>query len=143
RVVIIAALSLLSISATRAGADPQASVPAERLRHLPAASSGWRINGEIGTLEWPVYLLAAEAAGTRRFRIAYRSAASVLPEASYLTLIVNDVVIGRAPISPPAQVKPVDFEIAPGLLSRGFNSVRIFIEQQHRVDCSLDATYEL
>lgn len=131
------------VSPSGAGSAPQGSAPPEQLRHLPAASSGWRMNGEIGTLEWPVYLLPGETAGMRRFRVAYRSSASVLPDASFLTLTVNDKVVGRSAISSPAQIKPIDFEIAPALLSHGFNSIRISVEQQHRVDCSLEATYEL
>jgi len=121
----------------------QRAESAESTRHLPGSPSGWRITGEIGTLDWPVFLTAREAASTRRFRVAYRSSASVLPDASRLALIVNDVVVGRSPIRSPAQIKPIDFEIAPGLLQAGFNSVRFSVEQQHRVDCSLGATYEL
>jgi hypothetical protein len=121
----------------------QPAVPVGRLRHLPATLSGWRINGEMGSLQWPVYLAAGEAAATRRFRLTYRSSASVLPDISFLVFTINDVVVGRAGIASPANVKPVEFDIPPDVLRRGFNSVKISVEQRHRVDCSLDATYEL
>jgi hypothetical protein len=121
----------------------QSAVPVDRLRHLPATLAGWRINGEMGSLQWPVYLAAGEAAATRRFRLTYRSSASVLPDISFLVFTVNDVVVGRSGIASPANVKPVEFDIPPDVLRRGFNSVKISVEQRHRVDCSLDATYEL
>jgi cellulose synthase operon protein B len=121
----------------------QPAVPMDRLRHLPATLAGWRINGEMGSLQWPVYLAAGEAAATRRFRLTYRSSASVLPDISFLVFTVNDVVVGRSGIASPANVKPIEFDIPPDVLRRGFNSVKISVEQRHRVDCSLDATYEL
>ena len=121
----------------------QPATPVDRLRHLPATLSGWRINGEMGTLQWPVYLAAGEAAATRRFRLTYRSSASVLPDISFLVFTINDVVVGRSGIASPANVKPIEFDIPPDVLKRGFNAVKISVEQRHRVDCSLDATYEL
>jgi cellulose synthase operon protein B len=121
----------------------QPAVPVDRLRHLPAILSGWRVNGEMGSLQWPVYLAAGEAAATRRFRLTYRSSASVLPDISFLVLTINDAVVGRSGIASPANIKPVEFDVPPDVLRRGFNSVKISVEQRHRVDCSLDATYEL
>ena len=121
----------------------QPAVSVDRLRHLPATLAGWRINGEMGSLQWPVYLAAGEAAATRRFRLAYRSSASVLPDISFLVFTINDVVVGRSGIASPSNIKPIEFDIPPDVLRRGFNSVKISVEQRHRVDCSLDATYEL
>jgi len=45
----------------------QPAMPVDRLRHLPATLSGWRINGEMGSLQWPVYLAAGEVAATQAF----------------------------------------------------------------------------
>jgi cellulose synthase operon protein B len=119
------------------------AIAEDRLRRLPATVAGWRISGEIGTLQWPVYLAAGEAAATKRFRVAYRSSASVVPDISTIILIINDVTVGRKGIASPVSVKPLEFDIPPDLLRRGFNAVKIMVEQRHRVDCSLDATYEL
>ena len=126
-----------------AGPATSAPEPADLLRHMPAGLAGWKLEGETGSLQWPLYLAAEEAARARRFRVGYRPSATLLPQLSTLTLTVNDVVIGRIGIASPANAKPADFDIPPGILRHGFNAVRISVEQRHGVDCALDATYEL
>ena len=117
--------------------------PAISLRHLPATLAGWRVTGEIGSLQWPVYVSADEATSLTSFRLVYRSAAAVSSETSRLTLTINDVVVGSSGIASPARAAPLEFEIPAGTLRHGFNAVRLSVEQRHGVDCSLDATYEL
>ena len=123
--------------------DPPQTKPSITLRHLPATLSGWRIDGETGSLQWPIYVAANEAPSLTRFRLSYRSSAAVLPDTSTLTLAINDVVVGRIGIASPARIAPIDFDIPAGLLRGGFNAVRLSVEQRHGVDCSLGATYEL
>ena len=113
------------------------------LRHLPGSQAGWRIDGEMGSLDWQIYMTVEEAAATRRFRFAYMSSASVLPDVSTVTLRINDVTVGQAAIAAPGDLKPVDFDIPPNALRRGFNAISMSVEQRHRVDCTTDATYEL
>ena len=66
-----------------------------------------------------------------------------MPEASYFTLTINDVVVGRVNIRATHSVKTFTFDIPPNALQAGFNSIRLTAELRHRVDCSLQATYEL
>jgi hypothetical protein len=115
----------------------------ERLRHLPNNIQGYRLVGEIGSSEWPLFLTEAQSRGRLRFRVGYLASISVMPEASVLTVWINDRVIGRTRIFAPTGVRTSEFDVPPGLLQYGFNSVRITVEQRHRVDCSLGATYEL
>jgi hypothetical protein len=113
------------------------------LRHLTNNVQGFRLAGEIASSEWPVYLTDAQARRKLQFKIGYLSAVSVMPEASTLTLTVNDEVVGETPVKATGSVRTVVFDIAPGVMRPGFNSIRISTEQRHRVDCSVEATYEL
>ncbi|WP_457798883.1 cellulose biosynthesis cyclic di-GMP-binding regulatory protein BcsB [Methylocystis sp. S23] len=133
-------------------APAQAAAPAPRpalktrhtmLRHLANNIQGYRLAGEIGSSEWPIYITDKQARRRLRFQLGYLSAVSVMPEYSRLTLSINDQPVGATPITAVQTVKTVVFDIPPGLLRPGFNSVRITTEQRHRVDCSLEATQEL
>ena len=85
----------------------------------------------------------AQAQTRARIRLTYSNAISVMPETSRLTIFVNDVQVAQAPIAAASDPGGVDVELPRGLLSAGYNSVRIAVSQRHRVDCSLEATYEL
>ncbi len=117
--------------------------PGMSLRRLSHNTQGYRLKGEIGSLEWPLYLTAAQARSPLQFRVGYVSAASVMPEASTLRLAINDEEIGRTPITAFGGPQGVTFDIPPGLMREGFNSVQIGANQRHRVDCSVKATTEL
>ncbi len=113
------------------------------LRHLPNNVQGFRLSGETGASEWPIYLSAAQARSRLRFRLGYISAVSVMPEASKITVSINDVEIGATRVAAFDKVESVDFDIPAGILEPGFNALRIAVDERHRVDCSLEATYEL
>ena len=113
------------------------------LRHLPNNIQGFRLQGETGASEWPIYLSETQTRRKLRFRVGYLSAVSIMPEASTLTISINDVTIGTTKIQALNKVQSVDFDIPAELVKPGFNAVRIAVDQRHRVDCSLAATYEL
>ena len=113
------------------------------VRHLPNNIQGYRLFGEIGSSEWPVYLTEEQTQHPLRFQVGYLASISAMPEASELTVSVNDKVIGQTKIYAPNTVKRVVFDVPRDLMKPGFNAVRISVEQRHRVDCSLAATYEL
>ena len=85
----------------------------------------------------------AQAQTRARVRLTYSNAISVMPETSRLTIFVNDVQVAQAPIAAASDPGGVDVELPRGLLTAGYNRVRIAVSQRHRVDCSLEATYEL
>jgi hypothetical protein len=115
----------------------------DRLRHLPNNAQGYRLAGEIGSSEWAIYFTESEVSGPVRFQLGYLSAVSVMPEASRLTVRLNDVEIGATAIQAPHGVKTLSFDVPAGLAKAGFNALRIAVDQRHRVDCSTAATFEL
>lgn len=123
-----------------------AAAPKQRatmLRHLTNNIQGYRLAGETGASEWPMYLTDKQARRKLQFQLGYLSAVSVMPEISTLTLTINDQIVGATPVNAVQSVKTVVFDIPPGLMRPGFNAVRLSTEQRHRVDCSLEATQEL
>lgn len=112
-------------------------------RRFPAGTRGYRLSGEEATLAFPVYLTEAQARGSARLRVSYISSISVAPESSELVGSVNGQKVGWTRIQAPGAVKVVEFALPEGLLKAGYNAVTLAASQRHRVDCSIDATYEL
>jgi hypothetical protein len=113
------------------------------LRHLTNNLQGFRLAGEVATSEWPMYLTEVQAHANLEFQVGFIAAVSVMPEASTLQLMINDVVVGETFVRATSAVKTVRFKVPPGLIRVGLNSVRLTTELRHRVDCSIPATYEL
>lgn len=113
------------------------------LRHLPNNVQGYRLAGETGSSEWPIYLTEEQARRKLQFQLGYLAAISVMPEYSTITLTINDQIIAETHVAAVQAVKTVIFNIPPGLMRPGFNSLRLSTELRHRVDCSLEATNEL
>ena len=101
------------------------------------------MTGETGDLRWPVYLTAAQAAAPVRLRIGYVSAVSILPETSRIEVKVNDTFVGVEAIDAATGLKTVEFTVPAGIARPGYNAIALSVHQQHRVDCSVAATYEL
>ncbi|WP_461653843.1 cellulose biosynthesis cyclic di-GMP-binding regulatory protein BcsB [Methylorubrum aminovorans] len=112
-------------------------------RRLPAGTRGFRLSGEEDVLQYPVYLTEGQARGGARLRVSYLSAISVAPEGSELTGLVNGTKVGWTRIQAPGAVKVVEFAIPDGVLKAGYNAVTLTASQRHRVDCGIEATYEL
>ncbi len=127
----------------QAAADNPAGKAAEIVRHLTNNIQGFRLAGEIAALEWPVYFTHAQTLSRLQFKVGYLSAVSVMPESSRLKLVINDTIVGIANIHPTRGSRTIVFDIPAGLIEPGFNSLRLTAEQRHRVDCSIEATYEL
>ena len=113
------------------------------LRRLSPTLDGARLEGEVAVRRWAVYLTAEEALRPARFEILAESAVSVMPEASRLTLSVNGKPGGETPIGGAWTSQPTILPMTPGLLHAGWNTLVLTARQRHRVDCSVDATYEL
>ena len=110
---------------------------------MPTGLRELRIAGESGSFETAIFITDRQAAAPSRFRLSYLSALSVLPEASSLVIAVNDKVVGSTSINRPGRADAAEFDIPAGLLVHGLNAVRISVDQRHRADCSVGATYEL
>lgn len=131
-----------SVAKTEASASTAIVTPPPQ-QPLPAISGSLRLSGEESSIQWPVYLTAEQVRERLRFRIGYLAAISVVPEASFLIASVNDTPLGRTAIKAPGAVKVIEFDVPAGALKPGYNAVTIAGVQRHRVDCSLQATYEL
>ena len=102
-----------------------------------------RFDGENASRAWPIYATLDQTASRARVHIAYSNAISVMPEASTIVVSVNDIPVAQSPIAASSDEAAIDVELPKGLLKPGYNALRIAVAQRHRVDCSLDATYEL
>lgn len=113
------------------------------LHRLNTDARQLRFEGETGSRVWPVYVSEAQSHGRARVRLAYTNAVSVMPEASKVTVFVNNIQVAEANIAASSDVGMIDADVPEGTLEAGYNSFRISIQQRHRVDCSMPATYEL
>ena len=52
------------------------------MRHLHGTLQGFRLFGEIGASEWPIFLTETQARSRLRFKVGYLSAVSAAPAAS-------------------------------------------------------------
>jgi len=152
RFVILRRLSALALVWALAAAAPaaaDASGPATQggyglsLHRLGPDARSLRFEGETGARAWSIYVTPAETQTRARMRLSYSNAISIMPEASTLAVSVNDVEVARAPIAAASDPGVIDAELPHGLLTVGYNTVRISVSQRHRVDCTLEATYEL
>ena len=76
-------------------------------------------------------------------QIGYQNAVSVLPDDSIMDVELNGKPIGSFPIRSPNGVGIEKIPVASADLKPGRNKLFVRARQIHRVDCSLEATYEL
>jgi hypothetical protein len=137
---LIAAFAVI-IATAPAFAD--SSPGGEALHRLGADRLQLRFEGETAAKTWPIYVTSAEAGARARIHLGFTNAISVMPEVSSLSIAVNDVDVAQTPIAAATDPGALDVELPRGLLTPGYNSVRIAVAQRHRVDCTMEATYEL
>ncbi|UDL93066.1 cellulose biosynthesis cyclic di-GMP-binding regulatory protein BcsB [Lichenihabitans sp. PAMC28606] len=115
------------------------------LHRFQAGASRLRFEGENDSRSYAIFLTGAQANAKARLHLTYTNAVSVMPEASHMTVSVNDVTVADAPIVSSAAngAALLDVEVPESVLEPGYNAVKIIVQQRHRVDCSLAATYEL
>lgn len=141
----------------RAGASgtgaATAAAPAAAPRELPPAnpaidrfvlpSSDPRLTGEVDSQTWTVYLSESEVAKPARFSVGFVNAVLVVPEVSRLRVYINGRAILVSALNAPEDPVQVTADVPSGVLVPGPNKIRVEVSQRHRVDCSVDATYEL
>ncbi|WP_416357602.1 cellulose biosynthesis cyclic di-GMP-binding regulatory protein BcsB [Aureimonas phyllosphaerae] len=128
-------------SGAPAGATAAVS-PSADLAPLLAASSDLQFSGEASHRVFPVFVTGEQSTKEARLTLGYTSAVSVAPEGSSLVVSVNGVEIVSQAIRV-GSAQSLDLPVPPGLLRPGFNAVGISMQQFHRVDCSVQGTYEL
>jgi len=133
----LAGLALIAIPAgiCRAG-DAATLIPFEQ----PADAHV--LAGEDDEAVFTFQLDGAQAAGGL-LTLAYANAVSVLPDTARMDVEVNGRDAGGFTIASPGGTRAETIPVAADMLKPGRNTVRLRARQHHRVDCSLDATYEL
>ena len=105
--------------------------------------SALMLNGEDDVLNLTFVLDAQRVDAGGDLIIAYRNAVSVMPESSMVSVMVNGSPAGEFPVRSPSGFDKQVLAISPAMLRAGVNEVRLRGVQRHRVDCSMEATYEL
>lgn len=137
------AATLLAGPVPGAAARTDAPTPDEILRRLPAVADGWMLTGEIDAASFPLYLDTATVARGGRLVLGLETAVAVMPEASSLAIQVNGRTVGQVALGGADARRVVTVPVPPAALVTGWNRIRLVANQRHRVDCSIDATYEL
>ncbi len=143
--LIGAARAVAQTGAVSGEGDSRPVVEETAMHLLGADPRQLRFEGETDSRVFPVFLTGAQASARARVHLSYTNAVSVMPETSRLKVSVNDVVVAETPIASPASndTSILDLDIPAGLLEPGYNALKFEVQQRHRVDCSLSATYEL
>lgn len=102
-----------------------------------------RLEGENDRKSWSIYLTPEQAAAPAKFNFSYQNAVVVAPEASQLTVLLNDRVVHQQQIGSSDNPSDVSFDIPRGLLQPGANLLTFEATQRHRTDCDIPSTYEL
>ncbi|OWV97189.1 cellulose biosynthesis cyclic di-GMP-binding regulatory protein BcsB [Rhizobium sp. R693] len=108
---------------------------------LPFAKFG--LDGEYDRRSWSIYLTPEQAGAPAKFNFSYQNAVVVAPEASQLTVLLNNRIVGQQSIASSDAPSNVTFDVPPGLLQPGANLLTFEATQRHRTDCTIQSTYEL
>ncbi|TCL68158.1 cellulose biosynthesis cyclic di-GMP-binding regulatory protein BcsB [Rhizobium sp. BK251] len=128
--------------ATGQAAAPRTDQPAAMRRYVMPFSE-FALEGEFEERTWSIYLTPEQAAAAAKFNFSYQNSVVVAPEASRLSILVNNREIGGLPIRSSDKATAITFPIPGGLLQTGSNLITIKADQRHRTDCSIESTYEL
>lgn len=130
-------LSTRPVQAEAVAAKVNGLVPFEQA--LPA----YHLSGEDVVARLSFNLAADQAASGGELALFYHNAVSVLPDTSAMDIEVNGKAAGTFRIASPNGFKSETLAIGADFLKPGRNQVVLRARQFHRVDCSLEATYEL
>lgn len=107
------------------------------------SKSALRFEGEDDVVKLTFLLDPQSVAGGGDLILAYRNAVSVMPESSLVSVTVNGTPVGDFAVRSPSEFDTRTIAVPPSALRAGVNEVQLRAVQRHRVDCSMEATYEL
>ncbi|UDF30771.1 UNVERIFIED_ORG: cellulose biosynthesis cyclic di-GMP-binding regulatory protein BcsB [Roseateles sp. XES5] len=107
------------------------------------SADAFTLSGEDAVATFSFALDGPQAAAGGALNLAYVNAVSVLPDTARMDIEVNGREAGSFPIVSPNGVRTEALRVGAEFLKAGRNEVRLRARQHHRVDCSLEATYEL
>lgn len=102
-----------------------------------------RLEGEDAARDLTFYLSADQVTTAGILRLSYTNAVSVMPDDATLDVELNGKPLASFPIRSPNGPATHDIPVAAKDLAVGWNQVRLRAKQHHRIDCSVQATYEL
>jgi hypothetical protein len=108
---------------------------------LPAGEIS--LSGEIDERAWSIYLTPTQASSARTLNLGYQNSILVAPEASRLSVSINEVEISEENLASAEGVSELSLAVPEGLLKPGANLIRLRATQRHRTDCTIQSTYEL
>lgn len=107
------------------------------------SASDMRLEGEDAVRELNFYMAPDQTVGGGTLRLSYTNAVSVLPDDGILDVELNGKPLSSFPIRSPNGPTTHDIPVVAKDLVAGWNTVRLRARQHHRIDCSIDAAYEL
>ncbi|MCD7107990.1 cellulose biosynthesis cyclic di-GMP-binding regulatory protein BcsB [Rhizobium sp. DKSPLA3] len=112
------------------------------LRKIAASPYDLFFDGEFASRKLSFFARPDEASSASRLVLTLQTAISAAPERSNLTIQINGREIGATSLTA-GDPRRVTFDIPAGIIQPGYNAVAIAASHRHRVDCSVEATYEL
>lgn len=122
---------------------PAGQPASQGFRRYIVPASSMVLEGEHDRHSWSVYVTPEQAGSPARLNLGYQNAVVVAPEASQISILVNNRLIGQQQVTASENPAQVSFAVPPGLLQQGVNVVTMRADQRHRTDCSIESTYEL
>ncbi|MCX8997921.1 cellulose biosynthesis cyclic di-GMP-binding regulatory protein BcsB [Rhizobiaceae bacterium BDR2-2] len=120
-------------------ARPQAQTNRRYLLQAPKL----RLQGEEPVQGWSFMLTPEQAAAETTLDIGYRNSVVIAPEASRLSVFINDVPVISQPPRGTEFDQRLTVALPAGVLRPGPNHIRFQADQRHRTDCTVDSTYSL
>ncbi|MFK0332785.1 cellulose biosynthesis cyclic di-GMP-binding regulatory protein BcsB [Rhizobium sp. NPDC090275] len=136
------AFSLGDIAKPMTPAATATTADDSNLRRIGATRNALFFNGESTSREYAFYALPAEIAGSTKLVLSLQTSISTAPESSAMRVFVNDQDVGTIKLTAGDPYR-AELKVPNGLIQPGYNAVSILVDQKHRVDCTIDATYEL
>lgn len=125
-----------------AASAPTIAADDSNLRRIGANRNALFFNGESASKEYAFYALPSEIAGSTKLVLSLQTSISTAPESSAMRVFVNDQDVGTIKLTAGDPYR-AELKVPNGLIQPGYNAVSILVDQKHRVDCTIDATYEL
>ncbi len=126
----------------QASSQPSLDVPRQMIAFRQTATA-MRLDGEDAARELTFYLSADQATTAGILRLSYTNAVSVMPDDAMLDVELNGKPLAAFPIRSPNGPATHDIPVSAKDLTVGWNQVRLRAKQHHRIDCSVQAAYEL